>query len=323
MIKDLEKALEQELVKARVLAIDPFDLSSRASPKQQDILEDKSSLHIYLVAGNQFGKSLLGARILTWKFNENHPYWRRSNDHECPRCWSTSFHWDNDDRKYHCHDCDSKWNSWGDEPLLLIVAGRISDQVEELWRTKIKPFLEPGTFKEVKQGPVLKYVEHKKNGNKILFTSHDKAEQAKEKVQSYVAHHFWLDEMPSHPGYIEEAHRRVDAKQAQFFNSMTPKVRNDAIRDMVDNADPRVATKYKRSKLDNPIYKGREEIEKAKVSHLPLAVQNNILYGDWLDADEVVFPYNKEEHSEALPSYYTSLWPHVVAYDPEIGRAHV
>ena len=70
---------------------------------------------------------------------------------------------------------------------MLIVAGRISDQVEELWRTKIKPFLEPGTFKEVKQGPVLKYVEHKKNGNKILFTSHDKAEQAKEKVQSYVA----------------------------------------------------------------------------------------------------------------------------------------
>lgn len=283
--KDLEKALEAELLKAKVLAIDPANPSSRASEKQQPVLEDTTSLHIYCIAGNQSGKSQMGARIITWKFNENHPYWSRKPE-------------------------------WGDEPLLLIVAGRISDQVEELWRMKIKPFLEPGTFKEVKQGPVLKYVEHKINGNKILFTSHDKAEQAKEKIQSYVAHHFWLDEMPSHESYIEEAHRRVDARQGQFFATFTPKVRNDKIREMVDNSDPLIATIYRMGKLDNPIYHGREDVEWAKVAHMPERVQRNIMFGDWLESEDTPFPYNKEENSAPLPDYYSSLWPHLVAYDP-------
>ena len=285
MIKDLEKALEHELVKARVLAIDPYDLSSRPSEKQEAVLRDVDSLHIYVVAGNQSGKSQLGGRILSWKFNENHPYWVRNPE-------------------------------WGDEPLLLIVAGRISDQVEELWRNKIQPYLEPGSYKVVKQGPTLKYVEHKRNGNKILFTSHDKAEQAKEKVQSYVAHHFWLDEMPGHESYIEEAHRRVDARQGQFIATFTPKVRNDNVRDMVDNSDPSIASIYRMGKLDNPIYRGREDIERAKIAHLPERVQKNILFGDWLDADETVFSYVRDEHAAPLPSHYSKLWPHVVSYDP-------
>ena len=283
--KDLEKALEAELVKAKILAIDPANPASRPSEKQEAVLRDCDSLHIYVIAGNQSGKSQLASRILTWKFNENHPYWKRRPE-------------------------------WGTEPLLLIVAGRISDQIEELWRTKIKPFLEPGTYKEVKQGPVLKYVEHKTNGNKILFTSHDKAEQAKEKVQSYVAHHFWLDEMPSHESYIEEAHRRVDARQGQFFATFTPKVRNDNIRNMVDNSDPSIASIYRMGKLDNPIYFGREDIEWAKISHLPEKVQKNIMFGDWLDADENVFPFDKDDHTAALPANYSTLWPHVISYDP-------
>ena len=64
-----------------------------------------------------------------------------------------------------------------------------------------------------------------------MFTSHDKAEQAKDKVQSFVAHDFWLDEMPSHASYMEEAQRRVDAKRGQFRATFTPKSRNGRYQD--------------------------------------------------------------------------------------------
>ena len=283
--KQLEAALERQIQAAKNLAIDPANLASRPSEKQQAILEDSESLHIYCVAGNQSGKTQLGARIVTWKFNENHPYWNRRTE-------------------------------WGDEPLLIIVAGRVSDQLNEIWRSKLKPMLEPGSFTEHFSQRVIKEVHHKENGNKILFTSHDKAEQAKDKVQSYVAHHFWLDEMPSHASYMEEAHRRVDARRGQFFATFTPKSRNEEIRHMVDHADESIASVYRMGKLDNPIYKGREVEEWAKISHLPKKVQDNIMKGDWLDGDDAVFKYSKDEHSQALPTTYTTQWPHVISYDP-------
>ena len=247
--------------------------------------EDHNFICEGVIVGNS-GKTQMGARVLTWKFEETHPYWDRPAD-------------------------------WGNEPLLLIVAGRISDQLNEIWRTKVEPMLTPGCYEKPHYSQkVIKSVTHKTNGNKILFTSHDKAEQAKDKVQMFVAHHFWLDEMPSHESYIEEAHRRVDARRGQFFATFTPKVRNENVRHMVDNADAAVAAVYRMGKLDNPIYKGREDEEWAKIAHLDPKVQKNIMFGDWLDADETVFSFNKDEHLKPLPAHYAATWPHVISYDP-------
>lgn len=283
--KKLEAALEKQLQTARTLAIDPANLNSRPSEKQAAVLEDTESLHIYCVAGNQSGKTQLGARIVSWKFNEDHPHWNRPDD-------------------------------WGDEPLLIIIAGRVSDQLNEIWRSKLKPMLEPNSYTEHYSQRVIKEVIHKENGNKILFTSHDKAEQAKDKVQSFVAHHFWLDEMPSHAAYMEEAHRRVDARRGQFFATFTPKSRNEQIRHMVDHADESIASVYRMGKLDNPIYKGREEEEWAKISHLPRKIQDNIMFGDWLDGDDTVFAFSREANTAPLPTTYSTVWPHVISYDP-------
>ncbi len=283
--KELAAALRRKQLLQRNVCIDPYDLESRPSEKQKVVLMDGTTLHIYVVAGNQSGKSLMGGRIVAWKFTETHPHWKR----------------------------DPKW---GEEPLFMIVAGRLGHQVESLWQDKIKPFLPPGSYREVRQSSVLQKVINRENGNTILFTSHDKANQAWEKIQSFVAHHVWIDEMPSHAKYIEEAHRRVDAKQGQCICTFTPKSRNEDVRHMVDNVDPDVGIKYQMGKLDNPIYHGREEIELKKIAHLPEEVRNCILYGHWMSGDYAVFEFLQDVHVRPLPKTYNTKWPHVLSFDP-------
>ena len=267
------------------------------------------------------GKTAIGGRIIAWKFLENHPYWERPNSTYCNICKSTDFKMEKgkDDQEgiiYRCSECDHIWVDWGDEPLLLIVAGRLSPQNEEIWNKKIKPFLPPGCFKVARQAGAIQSVTHKVNGNKILFTSHDKSQVSWEKIQSYVAHHFWLDEMPGHDKYIEEAHRRVDAKLGQFIATFTPKSKNEKTRHRIDTLDPAVGKVYRMGKFDNPIYWGREDIELAKLSNETEERRNCILYGDWMGGDDRVFEFAKTEHVFKLTKTYTKKWEHVLSYDP-------
>ncbi len=299
----------------RNLCFDPFKMESKASPKQEAPLMDRRNLHIYVVAGNQSGKSTIGARRTAWMFLESDPYWERPNNEYCNMCKSTNFQITGEN--FSCNDCDHHWVDWSDEPLLIIVAGRTTDQLEKLWSTKIKPYLPKGSYNRPKRaGPVLKEVVHKENGNTIMFTSHDKALEAAEKVQSYVAHLVWLDEMPGDYKYIEELHRRCDSRRAQFIATFTPKSRNEKVRNMVDNVDPSIGIKYQMGKLDNPIYWGREEEERKKIAHLPLEEQLTILEGAWQGAEDKVFFLEKEHHVARLPETYSPNWPHIVATDP-------
>mgnify|MGYP003132085249 CR=1 FL=1 len=320
-MKDIERkrllaaALAKRDAIKRNTCFDPFKIDSKPSEKQQIPLQDRKNLHIYVVAGNQSGKSTIGARRTAWMFLETDPYWKRPNSGSCNSCDSTDFEIIGEN--YICNKCDHQWVDWSEEPLLIIVAGRTTDQLDKLWNTKIKPYLPSGTYNRPKrQGGVIKEVSHKTNGNTILFTSHDKAKEAAEKVQSYVAHFVWLDEMPGDYKYIEELHRRCDSRRAQFLATFTPKSRNEKIRNLVDNVDPSIGIKYQMGKLDNPIYWGREEEERAKISHLSLEEQLTILEGAWQGAEEKVFFLEKEDHISKLPSHYSTKWPHIVATDP-------
>lgn len=288
--KDRQKLLAAALRRQQTLkmnqCIDPADLDSRPSEKQEHVLREVSKLHVYVVAGNQSGKSQLGGRVVAWKFLETHPHWERSPE-------------------------------WGNEPLLIIVSGRLGDQVEELWERKIKPYLPPGSYNKPKYSSgSIKSVTHATNGNKILFTSHDKANQAWEKIQSYVAHHVWIDEMPSHAKYVEEAAVRVDAKRGQLMLTMTPKTRNDEIKNMVDNSDRDIAIKYQMGMLDNPKYFGREEEIIKGTAHMSPEQRNAKLYGDWIGGDDSVFEFERSRHVLPLPSNYSTGWPHVLGFDP-------
>ena len=321
--KQLAAAIKKRQRRDLEQCIDPFKPKSRPTEKQAEVLNDIRVRIQYVVAGNQSGKSALGGRMTAWYFEENYPNWERPNSKECWHCKSTDFKYGEDEygvettEVFSCNDCGKEWVDWGDEPLTLIVAGKVTKQNKALWEKKIKPFLKPGSYKVNKQGSTIESIDNLENGNQIIFLSHDKAIVSKEKVQSYVAHFVWIDEMPDHYAYIEEALQRTTSKRAKLIMTCTPKTSNPEVKDMVEAVDARVGKKYKFGKLDNPINRTKarmEEIE-AELAGLSESVRNCILYGDWLDADDSVFSFDRSLHCKTLTEYSTSR-EHCVSYDP-------
>lgn len=269
---------------------DPAQPESRPTPDQDKIFRDCPSIaHRYVLGGNQSGKSQLGARETAWVLTETHPYWSRPEE-------------------------------WGDEPLLIIVMGRTTKQIEEtLWR-KISSFLDPSDYKVQRTGGVIQKVTHT-NGNAIIFLSHHSDSEAREKVQSFVAHYVWLDELPGSYKLIEELHRRVQARSGRFLATFTPKAINNDIRRMVDVAAPPYSQKYKLRAFDNPTYtEGQKESILASLITASEAYRKTILEGDWLTSDERVYYFNYDTMVEAPPNYQHS-WRHLVCVDPALSSA--
>ena len=231
----LAAALKLRNIQQKNLCYDPFKVNSRPTERQDQILRDQTHRIIYVVAGNQSGKSTLGGRETSWFFQETHPYWERPGKLHCHHCKSKNFEAIQNngggEEEYRCHDCKKVWVDWGTEPLTLIVSGKVSKMVTELWEKKIEPFLEPGTYKVSKEGVALSSVTNLENGNKIIFLSHEKAIKSKDKIQSYVAHFVWIDEMPDHYLYIEEAIQRVTSKLGRLICTFTPKTSNPEVKE--------------------------------------------------------------------------------------------
>lgn len=268
---------------------DPISLDSRPTAAQQAVLEGISVYkHRYVRASNQSGKTQIGAREVAWFFEENHPHWTRPAD-------------------------------WGSEALVILVIGRVSKQVEEvLWR-KIKSFLDLGQFQEVRQGGALQKVVSKKNGNTIIFGSHHSDNEAREKLQAYVAHYVWIDEMPGSVGLMEELHRRVQARNGYFLATFTPKVRNEELRRFVDSQTPPLAHCFRLRMFDNPLYAGREAEILSSMTGLTEAYRNTILYGDWLTDDNTVYQFDSSTMVvPRMPENYSPSWRHIEAVDPAL-----
>lgn len=267
---------------------DSINTDSRPTDKQLQVLRDINTIsHRYVTAGNQSGKSQLGAREVAWIFEDTHPYWKRPKE-------------------------------WGEEPLILLVIGRVSKQVEEvLWR-KIKGFLDPGNYKAIVQGQALQKVVNTKNGNTILFLSHHSDNEAREKVQAYVAHYAWVDEMPKSVKLLEEVHRRIQARNGYFLATFTPKVVNEDIKKLVDSSKEPISKKYKLSMLDNPIYEGREQELLDQLATYSESYRNTILYGDWSNDEDSVYEFNADTMVKELPPNYSPAWRHVEAVDPAL-----
>lgn len=267
---------------------DPLNLNSRPTPAQQEVIDEFGKIrHQYVTAGNQGGKSQLGARIVSWMFEENHPSWKRPPN-------------------------------WGDEPLLLIVLGRTSKQIEEtLWK-KISSFIDMHEVHEQRVGGVLQKVVNKKNKNTIIFMSHHNENEAREKIQSFVAHFVWLDEMPGNEKILEELHRRIQARNAYFLATFTPKNRNESIRKMVDASEPPFSKKYQFKMLDNPIYTdGMKADIMRSLNGLPEGYRNTILFGDWMEADSAVYQWDASVMVRS-PLSYSPSWRHVESSDPAL-----
>lgn len=239
------------------------------------------------VTGNS-GKSALAAREIAWILNDNHPFWTRPT-------------------------------RWGDEPLLVIIAGQDRKMMEiELWEKKLALFLNKSEWRGMRQGGTLQYVENRKTGDKVVFLSHsDSSEKNRKHMQGYVAHFVWLDEMPSKVGILEELQRRVDARRGYLLATFTPKFRNDEIRKIIEAAEPPLAKKYRLSKLDNPLYRDRLDEELQKLNGYNEGMKAAILYGDWMIGEGMVYDWNPE-FMEQEPDNYSYAWRHVIAVDPAL-----
>ena len=265
------------------------NLQSRPTAAQLDILRGINDYLIrFVTAGNQSGKTDTAVRELVWLIEGTHPF----------------FAW------------PREWGEPG-SPLLCLVVGQDRLQLDvNIWQTRIKPFLNADDWKENRSGSALQSVTHRTKGHQIVFLSHNNSsEQDIKHMQSYSAHWVWCDEMPSSIRVLEELQRRVDAKRGRFICTFTQKVRNDAIRKLVDASDGVVSKKYQLNKLDNPIYKGREEEELAKLAALPPELRAAILTGAWLTSETHVYQIIPDLHC-GKPDGYNPSWRHLAVVDP-------
>jgi len=283
--KEIVAALAKLKIMKRRRCFDPYDLDSTPTSSQQEVIDDFGKVpHMYVIGGNQSGKSQLGGRIVSWVLTGTHPTWTPPAE-------------------------------WEGIPIQIIVIGRVSKQVDdELWEKKIKPFLEPGSYTAHKSGGILNKVVHNPTGNHILFFSHNAPEEARAKVQSFTANMVWLDEMPNSIGLVEELHRRVMSRRGFFLATFTPKLKNEQIRRLIDTPSG-FHKKYKLRMLDNPLFDGRHEEILAPMATLPEGYRKTLLEGNWYVGDNAVYHFDPQMHVENPPGYHPG-WRHVEAVDP-------
>lgn len=258
------------------------DLSSRPTLKQQEVFKAAADAKVRVVlGGNQSSKSTLGAREVAWVFENIHPYW-------------------------HCKSATRK----------ILVIGRVGEQVEtELWRSKIKPFLTPGTYKEVRIGNILQRVESLTDDAVIIFMSHHNINEAREKAQAFVADFVWLDELADSPSFVIELMFRIQSNNGRLILTFTPLLRSPELKRWVETLDPSIGKVFKLNTLDNPLYKGREQEILASLANASESERNTRLYGEWLIGDNAVF--SQPAHTYTLnPIDYHPSWRHIEVVDP-------
>lgn len=287
--RDLVAAMQRLHKLSLVQAFDPVNPASRPTVAQQEIMNDIEKVkHRYIIAGNQSGKSSIPSKEISWIVTDTHPSWTRPA-------------------------------RWGDEPLLIIVAGQDRKMMEiEIWSKKIKPFLPADEWREIRVGGSLTFVEHRRHGHKIVFVSHnDSSDKNRQHMQGYVAHYVWLDEMPRDIKILEELTRRVDARNGYLIVTFTPKIKNEEIRRVVDSLQAPLAKKYQLSKLDNPLYADRRDEELQKLAGYSESYRNTILYGEWFQGDSAVYEFTDEMIAPLVP-FYHKAWRHVLSVDPAL-----
>lgn len=289
--KRLAAALRRREILSLQDCFDPIDPQSRPTPEQQRVIDDFGQVKTqWIVAANQSGKSQTCARIVAWFVTETHPSWTRPLE-------------------------------WGDEPLLVVIAGRTGKQLEESIWPKIRSFLSKGSYKEVRLGNILTRIEFK-NGARILFQSLENPNQAAERMQSYVAHLVWIDEMPPTLKVLSEAMVRRNTRGGYFMASFTPLVVNRDIQKMVDAATEPLSRKYRFRMFDNPAYASPQKQAEIldSMSTLPEHIRNTRLYGEWTQSDDQVYYFDYESMVE-MPQDYSPLWRHVEVVDPATQSA--
>lgn len=272
-------------------AFDPMDLNSRPTEKQQQVISEFGKFkQVWIRSGNQSGKSQTCARIVTWILTDTFPGWTRPIQ-------------------------------WGNEPLLVIIAGRTGKQIEDSLLPKLRGFLPPNTYKEVRVGNIVQRIELN-NGNRIVFQSLENPNTARERLMSYVAHITWCDELPPTIDLVRELLVRTQARNGYNLFSFTPTVVSREVQAFVDRLTEPEARIYRFSMLDNPLYSDpiRKQELVNRYSHLSETLRNAVFEGDWVDSDNLVYHFDWNTMVE-MPTGYSPMWRHVESVDPAMSSA--
>jgi phage terminase large subunit-like protein len=233
------------------------------------------------------GKTATAAWELAKVVTETHPWWKKPKD-------------------------------WGEGPIKAIVAGQDRKMMElEIWEGKLLPHLDKNEWHVVKSGQSISHVTHKPTGNQIIFLSHsDGSDKARRHMQGYVVNYVWIDEMPISIKIWEELEKRIISKNGYLIATFTPKVKNEAIKRVVDNhCAQSYCQLYKASMLENPILADRIDDLVAKMEGYPESYKAAVLHGDWYVGDSGVYMWD-EAMVEGLPENYSHAWRHVEWSDP-------
>lgn len=271
---------------------DGYALESRPTEAQDAVLREFGTVTIqYIIAGNQGGKGATCARQYTWAMTDTHPYWKRPPE----------------------------WNS---EPLLCIVAGQTGKIIEHSILPKLTSLLPDGSYKIVRIGNITQELQLS-NGNKFIMQSLENPNEARKRLQAYVAHFFWGDEQPPTIEIMTELEMRIRSKGGFGMYSFTPLVENIEMQRKVDAAIPPFSKKYTFSTLDNPLYtdpRKREALLK-DMEHLPESVRRTRLYGDWSPSSSSVYRFDWDSACRPLPDNYSMSWRHLESVDPALKSA--
>lgn len=289
--KLLVAALQRyELLQKRE-SFDPLNPDSRPTPRQQEVIDDFGRIpQQWIRAGNQSGKSQTCARIVAWVVTDTHPLWKRPAN-------------------------------WGTEPILVIVAGRTGKQIEDSLLPKIRGFLESGTYKEVRVGNIIQRLELT-NGNRIIFQSLENPNVSRERLQSYVAHLTWCDELPPTLALVRELLVRTQARNGYSLFSFTPTVVSLEIQKYVDSLKEPEGKVYRFHMLDNPLYSDpvRKQQLLDRYDYLSYEQKEMVFEGGWLSADGQVYFFDYITMVE-MPENYSPMWRHIESVDPAISSA--
>ena len=264
---------------------------SRPNPFQDLVIADWGSIKTQAItAGNQSGKSTLGARISSWFLAENKPGWTRPI-------------------------------AWGTQPLVGLLVGRTMKQVEEELLRKILSYFQPEEVHITRIGMIPQKVTHRKTGNTLLLASHHNEAEAREKLQAFVLNYVWLDEMPKSSKLFEELERRVQSKDGLFLSTFTPKVKNADIRRLVDSYALPYSRKYTMPMFANPSLSEERKLKiLQELEVYPEGYRRCVLEGDWLDDDSAV--YSVPDGAVCAPINYSPAWRHVEGADPALQSKH-
>lgn len=320
--RKLAAAIRRKVAIALNERFDGAVADSKPTPQQEQILRDMLSVPVrYVRAGNQSGKSQTGARECAWIFQETHPFWKRPTAERCPRCGGTTVvpAFESGQRLPNKYECEHghRWMDWGNERLQLLIAVNTQKQFEQVLWPKLEALLDPSTYTIKRNSTGIETITHN-NGNTIVVMTYHNTGDAQEKLQGFVAHWAWVDEMPHSAGIFEEIIRRVASRDGYFIATFSPKVRNVGIRRMVDAAQAPYAKVYRLRMFDNPVYADpeKQKQELAKMQGLPASVIATILDGEWTAGEQSVYQFEYETMVRSPGERYSSGWRHMEVVDP-------